>query len=303
MQGPVLRVISAKHRRQSVDNDAVGSDSSDDSNGSIPRCPVHTVHSSFESSITFLLLPFLLGTLTLLTMIVCVSVWASVFRQHMLEAMSGNLVHGAGMNGDMAGDDRHSRRDKLSSSEVNAMFPSFKFTKVETVALCAVGDASCSVCLCAFEEGESLRRLACGHSYHAECLDRWLLTNATCPRCRKAARIRGEALPSRMFDWVVGLRRAVRWSAARVHTGAWWMYSVLGTTLRSGEGEGRRSGGDDERRSTAAASPSSAPSASVRSHRDTIRTLLNDGAAEELEALSHASSLWREGGTDETQEV
>ena len=154
----------------------------------------------WELSLTFLLLPLLLGTLTLLTMVVCVSVWAGVFRQHLFDVLHGQT-------------EEFPRSDKLSEAEVNAMFPSFVFTKKETDALGATGDICCSVCLCSFEEGESLRRLACGHSYHSECLDKWLLTNATCPRCRKKARIHGDIgrgwLVRRQF--ASGVRRVVRW--------------------------------------------------------------------------------------------
>lgn len=155
------------------------------------HCPVTAGHEQWMS-VTFLLLPFLLGTLALLTMVVCLSIWASVFRQHIFE-----VIHGHSPDDGSA---TPTRRDKLSQAEVNAMFPAFVFTKGETGALGAAGDVCCSVCLCSFEEGEMLRRLACGHSYHSACLDQWLLTNATCPRCRKSARISGDATRGSWFS-------------------------------------------------------------------------------------------------------
>lgn len=41
------------------------------------------------------------------------------------------------------------------------------------------------MCLSEFEEGEELRRLLCGHTFHKGCLDTWLQQRlATCPLCR-----------------------------------------------------------------------------------------------------------------------
>lgn len=43
----------------------------------------------------------------------------------------------------------------------------------------------CSICLQDASEGEKMRRLAaCGHCFHAECIDPWLEERSTCPECR-----------------------------------------------------------------------------------------------------------------------
>jgi hypothetical protein len=39
----------------------------------------------------------------------------------------------------------------------------------------------CTICLCGFAEGELIKRLPCGHDYHAACIDMWLQKSATCP--------------------------------------------------------------------------------------------------------------------------
>mmetsp|Transcript_22017 Transcript_22017/g.42238 ORF Transcript_22017/g.42238 Transcript_22017/m.42238 type:complete len:299 (-) Transcript_22017:142-1038(-) len=44
-------------------------------------------------------------------------------------------------------------------------------------------ETSCAVCLSDFEEHSMLRRLPCGHSFHASCVDQWLKQNKVCPLC------------------------------------------------------------------------------------------------------------------------
>jgi hypothetical protein len=44
--------------------------------------------------------------------------------------------------------------------------------------------AECPVCLCA--HGNSAAELPCGHSFHAQCIERWLRISANCPMCRTA---------------------------------------------------------------------------------------------------------------------
>mmetsp|Transcript_6181 Transcript_6181/g.17658 ORF Transcript_6181/g.17658 Transcript_6181/m.17658 type:complete len:117 (-) Transcript_6181:292-642(-) len=46
----------------------------------------------------------------------------------------------------------------------------------------------CVVCLEEMEDGQACRRLHCGHCFHAECIDRWLLRSCSamvCPTCRR----------------------------------------------------------------------------------------------------------------------
>ncbi|XP_077452221.1 uncharacterized protein LOC144071202 isoform X2 [Stigmatopora argus] len=46
------------------------------------------------------------------------------------------------------------------------------------------GNTRCQICFCDYERGEQLRMLPCFHDYHAQCVDRWLQENPTCPVCR-----------------------------------------------------------------------------------------------------------------------
>jgi len=53
----------------------------------------------------------------------------------------------------------------------------------------------CMVCLCSFEEGESVRLLPCNHIFHTGCVDEWLGRDAHCPICRhslRAGRLRSQ---------------------------------------------------------------------------------------------------------------
>ncbi|KAK8811972.1 hypothetical protein WA538_003242, partial [Blastocystis sp. DL] len=44
----------------------------------------------------------------------------------------------------------------------------------------------CSICLSEFEDGETVKTLRCGHSFHPECIDTWLVNErALCPVCRQ----------------------------------------------------------------------------------------------------------------------
>jgi len=46
-------------------------------------------------------------------------------------------------------------------------------------------DHECAICIMGFHSGDSVRRLpSCGHTFHRECIDLWLLRSAACPLCK-----------------------------------------------------------------------------------------------------------------------
>ncbi|KAJ6793571.1 RING-H2 finger protein ATL46-like [Iris pallida] len=60
----------------------------------------------------------------------------------------------------------------------------------------------CAVCLCEFSRDDQLRLLpACGHAFHLDCIDTWLLSNSTCPLCRGALFVEGESIENPIFDF------------------------------------------------------------------------------------------------------
>ncbi|XP_047341369.1 RING-H2 finger protein ATL74-like [Impatiens glandulifera] len=53
----------------------------------------------------------------------------------------------------------------------------------------------CPICLGEFVDGERIRILpGCNHEFHMKCIDRWLLTNSSCPNCRQPLVARPEVM-------------------------------------------------------------------------------------------------------------
>jgi hypothetical protein len=206
----------------------------------LPLCPLPP-DPAWDTNVTFLVLPLLLGIVTSLGMVICATVWSRIFRYHLLRAVYGGDVqldvHLHSMAGNPDISSRELQRDFLTIDEIRSMFPTFVFTKKQAVALGTSGDPSCSVCLSSYEEGERLRRLGCGHTYHADgCLDQWLQTSATCPRCRKSARIADVSHTA-----LTAVRGALRHTVAglgRVATG-------ISRLLPGGSGAARSRNGSD----------------------------------------------------------
>ena len=44
-------------------------------------------------------------------------------------------------------------------------------------------DSSCIICMSDMEEGAPMRLFTCGHGYHADCVDQWLMKRRVCPLC------------------------------------------------------------------------------------------------------------------------
>ncbi|XVE99798.1 hypothetical protein REPUB_Repub03eG0232000 [Reevesia pubescens] len=73
----------------------------------------------------------------------------------------------------------------LDPDTINAL-PITMVTRREKV----VSEGECCICLGVFEDGEKVKVLpTCNHSYHSECVDRWLSAESSCPLCRASIRV------------------------------------------------------------------------------------------------------------------
>lgn len=83
---------------------------------------------------------------------------------------------------------------------------------------------NCVVCLESFKVGEKCRLLPlCNHSFHAECVDAWLMKMSSCPICRSRADSErsgaGEG-SSRMFSDLSSISNIVAESGHRLDGGS-----------------------------------------------------------------------------------
>lgn len=73
---------------------------------------------------------------------------------------------------------------------------------------------TCAICLCEFNDGDKLKVLRCGHSFHSECIDPWLINEkALCPVCRRGI--------FQVEDWVaftMSLNGRTFWKRTRAAT-------------------------------------------------------------------------------------
>ncbi|KAL7100734.1 hypothetical protein ACP275_08G013400 [Erythranthe tilingii] len=81
-------------------------------------------------------------------------------------------------------------RESLGSTSMSRddieKLPCFDFVGKEKGSISPAAD--CAVCLENFSAGERCRLLpTCNHSFHAECVDLWLLRTPVCPVCRAGA--------------------------------------------------------------------------------------------------------------------
>ena len=50
------------------------------------------------------------------------------------------------------------------------------------------GRLTCSICIDEAKQGEKIRTIDCGHSFHMACIDPWLLRHGECPNCKRNLR-------------------------------------------------------------------------------------------------------------------
>lgn len=67
----------------------------------------------------------------------------------------------------------------------NISVPNKLFCK-EHLHISPVSTDTCNICLDQLDENVYMK---CGHSFHKECISKWLVTKKTCPCCRKTLRV------------------------------------------------------------------------------------------------------------------
>ncbi|PON64443.1 Zinc finger transcription factor [Parasponia andersonii] len=104
----------------------------------------------------------------------------SIYIRH---CSSGQIA--ANGNGSAAGGTGRSRRAARGlDAAVLATFPTLEYSAVKGLKI-GKGTLECAVCLCEFEDDETLRLIPkCDHVFHPECIDTWLESHTTCPVCR-----------------------------------------------------------------------------------------------------------------------
>lgn len=74
----------------------------------------------------------------------------------------------------------------------------------------------CAVCLCEFSDQDKLRLLpTCSHAFHLDCIDTWLLSNSTCPLCRRTPLGSGNHIEIPVFNFNVSRELSNRFPSDR----------------------------------------------------------------------------------------
>ncbi|CAN1140215.1 RING-H2 finger protein ATL56 [Linum perenne] len=94
---------------------------------------------------------------------------------------------GIGMDTDLPSERSSSSRvirRRLSQADLDKL-PCYEYRSSKNITNVEFAEADCAVCLESFKTGERCRVLpVCKHSFHAQCVDGWLLKIPICPICR-----------------------------------------------------------------------------------------------------------------------
>lgn len=72
----------------------------------------------------------------------------------------------------------HEKQAKRIANDVIVSFPEAPWSQ-------RTNAATCSICFEDFNPGSMTRSFLCGHSFHSECIDRWLAYKSSCPSCKR----------------------------------------------------------------------------------------------------------------------
>ncbi|OAY42241.1 E3 ubiquitin-protein ligase ATL6 [Manihot esculenta] len=104
----------------------------------------------------------------------------SIYIRHCSSSSGGASVR-ALANG---GRSRRAAASRGLDPAVIGTFPTLVYSEVKGLKI-GKGALECAVCLCEFEDDETLRLIPkCDHVFHPDCIDLWLASHTTCPVCR-----------------------------------------------------------------------------------------------------------------------
>ncbi|KAK7284327.1 hypothetical protein RJT34_19072 [Clitoria ternatea] len=101
----------------------------------------------------------------------------SIYIRHCADSPSNNTV----------GPITAARSRRAARGLDPAVIDTFPILEYSEVKVHKIGKEAleCAVCLCEFEETETLRLIPkCDHVFHPDCIDEWLKSHTTCPVCR-----------------------------------------------------------------------------------------------------------------------
>lgn len=136
---------------------------------------------------------FAIASLFMLPWLTCIFgfIWflkVRVFVSQGLNQIRSNRVpHSAPSNGVNGETVEMARRNAIGVMGVDlATIESYPKTQIDDLGqLPRPNDDVCAICLSKYEQNEMIRTIPeCKHYFHADCIDRWLWKNASCPLCR-----------------------------------------------------------------------------------------------------------------------
>ncbi|CAI9089125.1 OLC1v1023634C1 [Oldenlandia corymbosa var. corymbosa] len=113
-----------------------------------------------------------------------------IYSRCVLQQRQSGALHQPGISAAARYHHNESPRTAGLDPSIVASLPKFIIKKGDSDAKAVETGAKteCSVCLSSFETGEIARKLPnCGHTFHVECIDKWLTSHSTCPICRTEA--------------------------------------------------------------------------------------------------------------------
>ncbi|KDP23544.1 hypothetical protein JCGZ_23377 [Jatropha curcas] len=102
----------------------------------------------------------------------------SIYIRHCNDTNGGTSVRG------LANRSRRAAASRGLDASVIETFPTLVYSEVKGLKI-GQSALECAVCLCEFEDDETLRLIPkCDHVFHPDCIDTWLASHTTCPVCR-----------------------------------------------------------------------------------------------------------------------